>query len=250
MNDEDKEKAYGIEEIYEMFDKKLSYEEIKNYMETGKLEGQKVNDKWQVTRKAINSFMTFLGEERAIMIGPFTLDISNVRMEGRILDIGGGGEGVIGQIKKEQVIAMDKTKKELEGAPESGDLKIIMDAKDLKFLDNTFDTVTAFFSMMYIPFSDHNAIFQEICRVLKKDGEFLLWDVNIPSRTSKSKDIYGITLKVKIPESIIETGYGVYWVRKKDAEYYKEVAKNTGFKILEQKVDSHIYFLRFKKVES
>ena len=250
MNDEDKEKAYGIEEIYEMFDKKLSYEEIKNYMETGKLEGQKVNDKWQVTQKAINSFMTFLGEERAIMIGPFTLDISNVRMEGRILDIGGGGEGVIGQIKKEQVIAIDKKKNELEGAPESGDLKIIMDAKDLKFLDNTFDTVTAFFSMMYIPFSDHNAIFQEICRVLKKDGEFLLWDVNIPSRTSKSKDIYGITLKVKIPESIIETGYGVYWVRKKDAEYYKEVAKNTGFKILEQKVDSHIYFLRFKKVES
>jgi ubiquinone/menaquinone biosynthesis C-methylase UbiE len=247
MNNKDKEKTYGIEEIYEMFDRKFSHKEIINYIETEKLEGQKVNDKWQVNQKAINNFMNLLAEERAIMIGPFTLDISNIRIEGRILDIGGGGEGVIAQIGKEQVIAIDKKKIELEGAPDSGDLKIIMDAKDLKFIDNTFDTVTAFFTMMYIPFSDHNIIFQEIYRVLKKDGEFLLWDVNIPERTKDSKDIYGIYLHVKTPEKIIETGYGGYWVRKKDIEYYKEIAKNSGFKILEQKVEDQIFFLRFQK---
>ncbi len=247
MNNLDKEKTFEIEEIYEMFDRKISLEKIKNYVKTGRLEGQKVNDKWQVTQISINNFMKTLAEERAQMVEPFTLDISQVKLEGRILDIGGGGEGVIGQIKKEQVIAIDKKKNELEEAPNSGDLKIIMDAKDLKFLDNTFDTVTAFFSMMYIPFSDHNVIFQEICRVLKKDGEFLLWDVSIPNRTKKSKDIYGVNLNVKIPEKIIETGYGVYWVRKKDAEYYKEVANNTGFKILEQKVENQIFFLRFIK---
>jgi ubiquinone/menaquinone biosynthesis C-methylase UbiE len=230
-----------------MFDKKISHEDLKKYFETGKLEGQKVNDKWQVTQKSINIFMKILAKERAQMVGPFTLDISRVKLEGRILDIGGGGEGVIGQIKKEQVIAIDKKKNELEKAPKSGDLKIIMDAKDMKFLDNTFDTVTAFFSMMYVPFSDHNVIFQEIWRVLKKDGEFLLWDVSIPNRTNESKDIYGVNLNVKIPEKIIETGYGVYWVRKKDAEYYKKVSKNTGFKILEQKVENQIFFLRFIK---
>jgi len=248
MDNEDEKKTYGIEEIYEMFDKKLSHEEIRNYIETSKLEGEKVNDNWQVTQKAINSFMVFLGEERAFMIGPFTLDISNVRIEGRILDIGGGGEGIIGQFKNKQVIAIDKKKNELEGAPESGDLKIIMDAKDLKFLDNSFDTVTAFFSMMYVPSSDHPVIFQEINRILKKEGEFLLWDVNIPEKVNESKDIFGVSLNVKIHEKIIETGYGVYWVRKKDVEYYKEVAKNTGFKILEQKVDNQIFFLRYKKV--
>ncbi len=247
MNNEDKEKTYGIEEIYEMLDKKLNHEEIYNYIETGILEGQMVDDKWQMTQKSINSFMKTLAEERAYMVGPFTLDISDIKLEGRILDIGGGGEGIIGQFKKEQVIAIDKKKNELEGAPKSGDLKIIMDAKDLKFLDNTFDTVTAFFSMMYVPFSDHILIFQEICRVLKIDGEFLLWDVNIPKRTNKSKDIYGVTLKVKIPEKMIETGYGVFWVRKKDVDYYKQVATNTGFKILEQKVENQIFFLRFKK---
>ncbi len=247
MDTNDKEKIFEIEEIYEMFDRNISHEEIKNYIETGKLEGQKVNDKWQMTQISINNFMKTLAEERAQMVGPFTLDISHVKLEGRILDIGGGGEGVIGQIKKDQVIAIDKKKNELEEAPKSGDLKVIMDAKDLKFLDNTFDTVTAFFSMMYVPFSDHNIIFQEICRVLKKEGEFLLWDINIPNRTSESKDIYGVTLNVKIPEKMIETGYGVYRVRKKDVEYYKEVAKNTGFKILEQKVENQTFFLRFIK---
>ncbi|MHA1933389.1 MAG: hypothetical protein ACW96X_12665, partial [Promethearchaeota archaeon] len=63
----------------------------------------------------------------------------------------------------------------------------------------------------------------------------------------ESKDIYAVSLQVKIPKKIIETGYGVYWIRKKDIEYYKEIAINTGFKILEQKVEDQIYFLRFKK---
>ena len=247
MGDEDKVKTYEIKDIFEMFDRKLTHEEIENYIKSGKLVGQKINDKWQVTQESINEFMRILGEERAHMVGPFTVDISNVKMQGRILDVGGGGEGVIGQIKKEMVTAIDKKKNELEEAPDSGDLKIVMDAKDLKFLDNTFITVTAFYSMMYIPSSDHNIIFQEILRVLKINGEFLLWDLNIPSRTNEEKDIYGVTLNIKIPEKIIEAGYGAYWVRRKDADYYKEVAKNVGFKILEEKVDNHIFFLRFKK---
>ena len=247
MNDIEEEKSFRIEEIFDMLNKKLNHEEIKKIFETGKLKGQKINGKWHATQDSIKNYMETLSKERTYMLGPFTLDISNVKLEGRILDIGGGGEGIIGQIKKEQVIAIDKKKEELDEAPKSGDIKIIMDAKDLKFLDNTFETVTSFFSMMYVPFSDHLRIFQEIYRVLKNDGEFLLWDLNIPNRTKDSKDIYVVTLTVIIPENIIETGYGVYWVRKKDVEYYKKIAKNAGFKISEQKVEHPILFLRFKK---
>jgi ubiquinone/menaquinone biosynthesis C-methylase UbiE len=72
-------------------------------------------------------------------------------MEGRILDNGGGGEGVIGQLKGEIVVAIDLKKSELESGIKSGDtksLKIIMDATNMKFIDNSFKTVTAFFSMM------------------------------------------------------------------------------------------------------
>ena len=52
---------------------------------------------------------------------------------GLILDIGGGGEGVIGQLKGNQVIAIDPNKRELEEAA-NGPLKIVMDAADFSFL--------------------------------------------------------------------------------------------------------------------
>lgn len=185
-------------------------------------------------------------DEKAHMVGPYTIDISEIKMEGRILDIGGGGEGIIGQVKKEQVIAIDKKKTELEEAKDTGYLKIIMDAKDLKFLDDTFDTVTAFFSLMYVPAKDHKIIFQEIRRVLKKGGEFLLWDVNMPEKSSQSKNLFGIYLAVQIPNKLIETGYAVRWIRRKDANYYKKIAQSIGFEIIEQKIEKDIFFIRFK----
>ncbi len=91
---------------------------------------------------------------------------------GFILDIGGGGEGVIGQFKGNQVIAIDPNKRELEEAA-NGPLKIVMDAADLKFLDNSFETVTAFFTLLYIKSKNLDKIFNEVIRVLAPDGKFL-----------------------------------------------------------------------------
>src|SRR5512140_1179824 len=85
--------------------------------------------------------------------------------QGSILDIGGGGEGVIGQLKGRQVIAIDLIKRELEDAPTGPLLKIVMDARDLKFLDGSFATATVFFTFMYIDPGDHAKVFQEIRRV-------------------------------------------------------------------------------------
>ncbi len=85
------------------------------------------------------------------MIKKHTINLRNITMEGRILDNGGGGEGVIGQLKEEIVVAIDLKKSELESGIKSGDtksLKIIMDATNMKFIDNVFKTVTALFSMM------------------------------------------------------------------------------------------------------
>ncbi|TFG72017.1 MAG: hypothetical protein E4H27_03460, partial [Anaerolineales bacterium] len=42
-----------------------------------------------------------------------------------ILDIGGGGEGIIGKLKGRQAIAIDSSKRELEEAA-PGPLKIVM----------------------------------------------------------------------------------------------------------------------------
>src|SRR3569832_727078 len=68
---------------------------------------------------------------------------------GYILDLGGGCRGTIGRIKGEQVVAIDISAKELDEAP-GGFLKILMDASDLKFPKNSFETVTEFFALMFM----------------------------------------------------------------------------------------------------
>ncbi len=46
--------------------------------------------------------------------------VNDFDFPGYILDIGGGGEGVIGKLKGEQVIAIDPNKRELEEAELAG----------------------------------------------------------------------------------------------------------------------------------
>lgn len=68
---------------------------------------------------------------------------------GYILDLGGGCRGTIGRVKAAQVVAIDISMRELNEAP-SGFLKILMDASDLKFPNNSFRMVTAFFALMFM----------------------------------------------------------------------------------------------------
>ena len=90
------------------------------------------------------------------------LGVPEFPAEGHVLDIGGGGEGVIGRMKPKQVIAIDLSRRELEEAPE-GPLKLVMDATDLKFLDRSFPTVTAFYMLMYVRAeADQQRVFREV----------------------------------------------------------------------------------------
>ena len=51
-----------------------------------------------------------------------TIVLEDFAADGYILDIGGGGEGIIGQLKPAQVVAIDLSARELLGAP-AGPLK-------------------------------------------------------------------------------------------------------------------------------
>lgn len=167
--------------------------------------------------------------------------------KGFILAIGGGGEGVIGQLKSQQVIAIDISKRELEGTP-AGPLKIIMDARDLKFLDNSFNTAASFFTLCYINESDHEKVFEEIFRVLVSGGRFLIWDVIFLKRMDEKKDIALVPLLIKLPNKEITTGYGVHWPEKAhDLSYYMQLAEKAGFKLATRKEKDRWFFLELIK---
>lgn len=165
----------------------------------------------------------------------------------RILDIGGGGEGIIGLCYEKRVIAIDARKDELEEAPD-GPLKIVMDARELSFLENSFDAVTSFFTLMYINKIDHEKVFNEVYRVLKKDGEFFLWDTVIPKKDGEIEDIFVIQLEIKTPIKQIKTGYGV--LRKEqeqDLGYFISLGEKVGFKVIKREKEDQVFKIIFRK---
>jgi len=242
---------YDILEIAEMFISGETEDTIRNHLETGKLKGKKIEEEWYAPKENIEEFV---GKKEGIKIfftNPQEINLNNINLNGRILDIGGGGEGIIGQLKGDNVVSIDFRKSELEEALEAGDiesLKIIMDAKDLKFLDNTFDTITAFFSIMYMPKSDHKKIFKEIYRVLREEGELVLWDLKLPKKTNEKKEIYVIPMKIQMKNKKIITGYGTRWNKEQDINYFIELAKSIRFKIIEQELEEEYFFLRLQKI--
>jgi ubiquinone/menaquinone biosynthesis C-methylase UbiE len=170
------------------------------------------------------------------------LTLTDFPASGYILDIGGGGEGIIGLITPRQVVAIDYRREELEEAP-SGPLKIIMNATDLQFLDESFSTVTSFFTLMFMQPKDKLKGFQEIYRVLEKGGHFLIWDVIIPSRGESQKKWFVVPLQVTIGDITIETSYGVGWaIRTQNMDEIERKAQKTGFSIEKKSQNDQTFF--------
>jgi ubiquinone/menaquinone biosynthesis C-methylase UbiE len=176
------------------------------------------------------------------------LEVGDFQSEGFVLDIGGGGEGVIGRLKGKDVIAIDIRKEELEEAAD-GPLKIVMDATDLKFLDGTFNNVTAFFSLMYIKNQkDQQKIMEEVHRVLKPEGLFHVWDIDLSHRPETDKEFYIVFLRYRVHDEEIGTGYGARWPAEQRGEkYYLSLAEKAGFKHLKTERNQHTFRMFFEK---
>ena len=188
-------------------------------------------------------------EEKFYRFEPQEITLKPIQTLGRILDLGGGGEGTIEQLEGERVVAIAPMYPERfqEGASE-GALKLVMDARDLKFLDGTFPVVTSFFTIMYIDGKDHAKVFQEAYRVLQPGGRFMVWEVLAPLCQDEKTEMYVIMLKLHLPETEIETGYGHRWPGEvRDLGYYLALAEKTGFEVVVQQKNARVLFLELFK---
>jgi len=197
----------------------------------------------QARDRTLESTIINLGKKMGLfLITTQSVTLSPFETTSVILDIGGGGEGIIGKLNGTQVVAIDTSERELAETRNEA-LKIIMDATDLKFLPNSFDVCTAFFSLMYIPKSEHSKVFEEAHRVLKDTGQFLLWDVHIP-RTEMKQFI--VPLQVHLPDETVETAYGVKW-QPQDVNHFKELAEEHQFKVVDEWSKGEVLHLKMLK---
>lgn len=173
-----------------------------------------------------------------------TIEIKPLQTDGFILDIGGGGEGIIGKLNGAQVAAIDKRPQELEETHNEA-LKIIMDATDLKFLDNTFTAATAFYTMMYIPNDQKPKVLAEAHRVLKPGARLHIWDADIPGE-SGDKKYFVIPLRIIMPDETVETGYGTS-LKKQSAQTLRGLAEEAGFKTTKEETREHTFYLELEK---
>ena len=174
------------------------------------------------------------------------VEVQPLDVEGFILDIGGGGEGIIGQLNGRQVVAIDKRLEELEET-ENEALKIVMDATDLKFLPETLDAATFFFTLMYVPMEDCGKVLEEAHGALKTGASLHIWDLRIPERFNE-KTIYGAHFTVKLPTKTVDTGYGAKWERKtQDLEYFRELGEEAGFRVSESWERDEVFYLELVK---
>lgn len=168
-----------------------------------------------------------------------------------ILDIGGGGEGIIGKVYGRNVIAIDRELEELEETKNKS-IKIVMDACEMKFPSKQFDVATSFFSLMYMDNKEKEKTILEINRVLKPGGIFEIWDTNVPVYKGGDKDIYVLQLQIKLETEIINTGYGVLMDDKgQNVAELKNLLMKSGFDIIEYyEYDSELYRIKCTKKNS
>jgi ubiquinone/menaquinone biosynthesis C-methylase UbiE len=232
-------------------------EEIRKLIEDAKLDietdnlkeaGEKLHQAIQIAKNIGNEdllkqILEFV-QEFTYSAKTQSIELSPIETDGLILDIGGGGEGIIGKLNGKQVIAIDTSERELLET-ENEALKVVMDSTDLKFLPKSFDACTSFFSFMYIPRNKHLKVFEEAHRVLKDNGKLLLWDVKIPEKHGDYK-AFMVRLKIRLPNEETEAGYGVKW-QEQNIEHFKELAQKTKFKIIGEWSKGEIFYLEMSK---
>ena len=155
-------------------------------------------------------------------------------LKGSILDVGGGGEAVIGQVYGDRVTAIDNRQEELDEAPDCC-TKLLMDAEELSFADGSFDNVTFFYTLMYMTKKTQIKAICEAARVLKVGGTMCIWDCTI---LAAYPDPFIVDLDIQFVDKRIHTSYGIVKLDTQSSDTISQLLENAGLNIVSLKEES------------
>lgn len=160
------------------------------------------------------------------------ISLKDLNTDGLILDIGGGGEGLVSRIGGEKVCAVDIRMSEIKeaqihGAPANW---FVGDGRSLGFKDASFDMVTLWFSLGYMREWDNKLeVLEEAKRVLIKQGKISIMASKIPD----SAERFVFWAHFTLPDgSVSQTGYGVRGNQGQNMKEVVDLLNDLGFRIL------------------
>ncbi len=171
-----------------------------------------------------------------------TLEIKS-DLKGSILDVGGGGEAVIGQVYGGRVTAIDNRQEELDEAPNCC-VKLLMNAEELSFADASFDNVTFFYTLMYMTKETQIKAICEAARVLKDGGTMCIWDCTI---LSAYPEPFVADLDIQLVGKRIHVSYGVVKRDTQSSDSIKQLLENAGLNIVFLKEECGQFIIQCRK---
>ena len=100
---------------------------------------------------------------------------------------------------------------------------------------------------MYVPPKDRKKVIQEVYRVLKSNGEFHIWDLEIPKKSSDSRRFYGAHFEIDIGKEVLYTGYATHSDREQNIETYMDLCKEIGFDVRDKSIMEENFYIKLIK---
>lgn len=157
--------------------------------------------------------------------------LKQIQTEGLILDVGGGGEGLVSRIGGTKVCAVDIRMSEIREAQIHGPPSnwFVGDGQVLCFQENVFDVVTLWFSLGYMSdWSIKQRVLEEAHRVLGKSGRLSILAIRI-QESCERLTFWG---HFTFPDGMTsQVGYGVRGGQEQTLGPITELLSDIGFKI-------------------
>lgn len=165
-------------------------------------------------------------------------------LEGSILDIGGGGDGIISRVYGQNVTAIDNRQEELDEVPDNC-TKLCMDARSLAFPDAAFNHATFFFSLLYMDADTQQQAIAEAVRVLKPGGSVTIWDADV---VSAYPEPFLIELDIDVNGEKVHTTYGIVKLDgAQNANAFLGMCKTAGLTLRVREENGNSFRLTFEK---
>jgi len=156
--------------------------------------------------------------------------LHRINTKGLVLDIGGGGEGLVSRIAGDKVCAVDYRISEIREAQIHNPPAnwFTADARALPFKDSTFDMATLWFSLGYMnEWSVKGTVLTEVLRTLESEGRLLI----MASRIDCNEQRLIFSVQFTLPDGTVsKTGYGVRGNQNQTLESIVALVREVGFK--------------------